>query len=83
MIATLQSGLDVRKVITHHMKVADFAQGFALMKQGGCGKVALVWELTCRDGRSWRYFQTLHAPCLAPTIEPGGECRDFQVRGKA
>ncbi len=34
MIAMLQSGLDVRKVITHRMAAADFAQGFELMKQG-------------------------------------------------
>ena len=37
-------GLDVRKVITHRMKAADFAQGFALMKQGSCGKVVLDWS---------------------------------------
>ena len=43
MIAMLQSGLDVRKVITHRMKAGDFAQGFALMKQGSCGKVVLDW----------------------------------------
>jgi threonine 3-dehydrogenase len=43
MIAMLQSGLDVRKVITHRMKAKDFAQGFALMKQGSCGKVVLDW----------------------------------------
>jgi threonine 3-dehydrogenase len=43
MIAMLQSGLDVRKVITHRMKAAEFAQGFALMKQGKCGKVVLDW----------------------------------------
>jgi threonine 3-dehydrogenase len=39
----LQSGLDVRKVITHRFKVDDFAQGFALMKQGASGKVVLDW----------------------------------------
>ena len=44
MIAMLQSGLDVRKVITHRMKAADYAQGFALMKQGACGKVVLDWN---------------------------------------
>jgi threonine dehydrogenase-like Zn-dependent dehydrogenase len=32
-----------RKVITHRMKAEDFAQGFALMKQGACGKVVLDW----------------------------------------
>jgi threonine 3-dehydrogenase len=44
MIAMLQSGLDVRKVITHRLKAEDFAQGFALMKQGACGKVVLDWS---------------------------------------
>jgi threonine 3-dehydrogenase len=43
MIAMLQSGLDVRKVITHRMKAGDFARGFDLMKQGSCGKVVLDW----------------------------------------
>jgi threonine 3-dehydrogenase len=44
MIAMLQSGLDVRGVITHRFKAADFAQGFALMKQGASGKVVLDWS---------------------------------------
>jgi threonine 3-dehydrogenase len=43
MIAMLQSGLDVRKVITHRMKAVDFAQGFALMKDGASGKIVLDW----------------------------------------
>jgi threonine 3-dehydrogenase len=44
MIAMLQSGLDVRGVITHRMRAADFAQGFELMKQGSCGKIVLDWS---------------------------------------
>jgi threonine 3-dehydrogenase len=43
MIAMLQSGLDVRKVITHRFKADEFAKGFALMKQGASGKVVLDW----------------------------------------
>ena len=43
MIAMLQSGLEIRKIITHRMKAADFARGFALMQQGSCGKVVLDW----------------------------------------
>jgi threonine 3-dehydrogenase len=43
MIAMLQSGLDVRKVITHRFRAKDYAQGFALMKQGASGKVVLDW----------------------------------------
>jgi threonine 3-dehydrogenase len=44
MIAMLQSGLDVRKVITHRMRADQYAEGFALMKQGSCGKVVLDWS---------------------------------------
>jgi len=44
MIAMLQSGLDVRKVITHRLKASEFERGFALMKQGSCGKVVLDWS---------------------------------------
>ena len=43
MIAMLQSGLNVRGVITHRLKAADYAAGFNLMKQGSCGKVVLDW----------------------------------------
>ena len=44
MIAMLQSGLDVRKIITHRLKAVDYALGFQLMKQGACGKVVLDWS---------------------------------------
>lgn len=43
MIAMLQSGLDVRKVITHRIKAEDYRVGFDLMKQGSCGKIVLDW----------------------------------------
>ena len=44
MLAMLQSGLDVRKVITHRFGVDDFAQGFEAMRKGECGKVVLDWR---------------------------------------
>jgi threonine 3-dehydrogenase len=43
MIAMLQSGLDVRKVITHRLKARDYARAFELMKQGSAGKIVLDW----------------------------------------
>ncbi len=43
MIAMLQNGLDIRGVITHRMKVADFARGFEAMRSGSSGKVVLDW----------------------------------------
>lgn len=43
MIAMLQNGLDVSRVITHRFEVDDFAQGFAAMKSGKSGKVVLDW----------------------------------------
>jgi threonine 3-dehydrogenase len=43
MIAMLQSGLDVRKVITHRLPVRDFQQGFETMRSGQSGKIVLDW----------------------------------------
>lgn len=43
MIAMLQNGLDVSRVITHRFKVDDFKDGFAAMKSGQSGKVVLDW----------------------------------------
>ena len=43
MIALLENGLDVRKVITHRFKVDDFRDGFMAMKSGLSGKVVLDW----------------------------------------
>jgi threonine 3-dehydrogenase len=43
MIAMLVNGLDVRKVITHRFKVADYLQGFETMRSGLSGKVVLDW----------------------------------------
>ncbi len=44
MIAMLQNGLDIRKVITHRFKVDAFEDGFAAMKSGLSGKVVLDWR---------------------------------------
>ena len=44
MIAMLQNGLDVRKVITHRFGVDQFQDGFAAMRSGQSGKVVLNWR---------------------------------------
>ena len=44
MIAMLQSGLDVRKVITHRIAARDFQQGFDIMRSGKSGKIVLDWR---------------------------------------
>ncbi len=44
MIAMLENGLDVRRVITHRMKAADFGAGFDAMRSGLSGKVVLDWD---------------------------------------
>ena len=44
MIAMLQNGLDVSRVITHRMNVDKFKDGFAAMKSGLSGKVVLNWR---------------------------------------
>lgn len=46
MIAMLQSGLDVRRIITHRFGADDFEQGFAAMRSGTSGKVLLDWAST-------------------------------------
>jgi threonine 3-dehydrogenase len=43
MIAMLQNGLDVSKVITHRFHRDDFKAGFETMKAGSSGKVVLDW----------------------------------------
>lgn len=43
MIAMLENGLDVRRVITHRFAVNDFAAGFEAMRSGLSGKVVLDW----------------------------------------
>ena len=43
MIAMLENGLDVRKVITHRFGVEDFQQAFEVMRSGASGKVVLEW----------------------------------------
>ena len=43
MIAMLENGLDVRRVITHRFGVDDFEAGFAAMRSGLSGKVVLDW----------------------------------------
>jgi threonine 3-dehydrogenase len=45
MIAMLQSGLDVRKVITHRMAAKDFLAGFETMRAGQSGKIVLDWSV--------------------------------------
>jgi hypothetical protein len=43
MTAMLQSGLDVRPVLTHKFPIAEFQKGFEIMRSGNCGKVVLEW----------------------------------------
>jgi len=43
MAAMLQSGLDVRPVLTHQFKADEFAAAFEVMKSGQSGKVVLDW----------------------------------------
>jgi len=44
MSVMLESGLDIKPVITHRLKWSEFAQGFAAMKSGDAGKVVLDWR---------------------------------------
>ena len=44
MTTMLQSGLDIRPVITHRFACTDFQQGFDVMRAGESGKVLLDWR---------------------------------------
>ena len=44
MLAMLQSGLDVSKVITHRLPMAEFEAGFAALNAGTACKVVMDWE---------------------------------------
>jgi threonine 3-dehydrogenase len=44
MVSMLQSGLDITPVLTHHYPIADFQQGFDVMRSGKSGKVVLDWN---------------------------------------
>jgi threonine 3-dehydrogenase len=43
MSVMVQSGLDIRPVITHRFSYRDFAEGFAVAASGDSGKVILDW----------------------------------------
>jgi threonine 3-dehydrogenase len=45
MVAMLQSGLDLRPVITHRYPIAEFQKGFDVMRSGQSGKVVLDWAV--------------------------------------
>jgi threonine 3-dehydrogenase len=44
MTAMLQSGLDVRPVLTHRFKIEQYAEAFETMRSGQSGKVVLDWS---------------------------------------
>jgi threonine 3-dehydrogenase len=44
MTVMLQSGLDIRPVITHRLHYTEFEQGFEAMRSGRSGKVILNWN---------------------------------------
>ena len=44
MLAMLESGLDVRRIITHRMKIDDYQAGFTAAASGKAGKVVLDWQ---------------------------------------
>jgi threonine 3-dehydrogenase len=45
MTVMLESGLDIKPVITHRFGADEFEKGFAVMKTGNCGKVVLDWSV--------------------------------------
>ena len=54
MAALLQSGLNIRPVITHRLPYTEYQQAFEIMGRGQSGKVVMDWEKVkaCRSGFS-------------------------------
>ena len=44
MTVMLQSGLDIKPVITHRFPASRFLEGFELMASGASGKIILDWK---------------------------------------
>jgi threonine 3-dehydrogenase len=44
MTVLLQSGLDIRPVITHRFSYKNYEEAFQVMRSGNSGKVILNWE---------------------------------------
>jgi len=44
MANMIQSGLNIKPVITHHFSADDFQKGFDVMREGEAAKVILSWE---------------------------------------
>ncbi|MHB1078533.1 MAG: L-threonine 3-dehydrogenase [Prosthecobacter sp.] len=44
MSVMLESGLNIKPVITHRFHYTEFEKGFAAMESGNCGKVVLDWS---------------------------------------
>jgi threonine 3-dehydrogenase len=44
MTVMLESGLDIKSVITHRFSWRDWEQGFEAMRSGNSGKVVLDWR---------------------------------------
>ncbi|WP_439495344.1 L-threonine 3-dehydrogenase [Bosea sp. (in: a-proteobacteria)] len=45
MLAMLESGLDIRKVITHRLPAREYESGFEIMMSGDSGKIVLDWTI--------------------------------------
>ena len=44
MTVMLESGLDIKPVITHRFSHRDYREAFELMKSGNSGKIILDWQ---------------------------------------
>lgn len=44
MTVMLQSGLDIKPVITHRFHYSEFRKAFEIMQSGDCGKIILHWH---------------------------------------
>ena len=69
MTVLLQSGLDIRPVITHRFSYRDFEEAFRVMRSGNSGKVILNWEELSRVCSRFRaeVYEGRHTPSTPAT----------------
>lgn len=44
MIAMLQSGINIKPILTHELPMTDYQHAFDIMSSGQCGKVVMKWD---------------------------------------
>jgi threonine 3-dehydrogenase len=66
MSVMLESGLNIKPVITHRFHFTEFEEGFEAMQSGNCGKVVLDWTVKIMNPMRFPIPSQLSSPPSAP-----------------